>query len=306
MSKKIDEQMLLCVEPILAKTKTLQDITDIEIQIKLLDKDKKSLTSKPFSYKIPKAEKTASISDIMKKYNATKYKGENIIKYITSAKDVAKELGIEKKDEKYKKISFLYFKIDANGNHDITDETKWFDVEIENSSRIDPNKLSISQKGIDFLKGYESEVKENGKHILYNDDAGYCTIGYGHLVDGKISCENISNEKKEKFKSGLTDTEAKELLQSDFIKYENIVKKNVEVNLYQHEFDALVSFVYNVGGPNFSSSTLLKKLNLKKYPEVPAEFLRWNKAGGKVMRGLTFRREAEAKIFKENIYDSTH
>lgn len=122
MSKKIDEKMLLRVEPILAKTKTLQDLTHIEIQIKLLDKDKKSLTSKPFSNKELKAQKTSSISAIMKKYNS-KYNAEDIIKYETSAKEVAKELGIEETDEKYKKISFLSFKIDANGNHDITVES---------------------------------------------------------------------------------------------------------------------------------------------------------------------------------------
>ncbi len=131
MSKKIDEQMLLCVEPILAKTKTLQDITNIKIQIKLLDKDKNTLTKNPFSDIIPKAEKTATISAILKKYNATKYTAENIIKYETSAKEIAEKLNIKETDEKYKKVSFLSFKIDANGNHDITDETEWYDVEIE-------------------------------------------------------------------------------------------------------------------------------------------------------------------------------
>ncbi len=130
MSKKIDEQMLLCIEPILAKTKTLQDITNIKIQIKLLDKDKNSLTKNPFSDIIPKAEKTATISAILKKYNATKYSAENIIKYETSVKEIAEKLNIKETDEKYKKVSFLSFKIDANGNHDITDETEWFDVEI--------------------------------------------------------------------------------------------------------------------------------------------------------------------------------
>lgn len=212
MSKRIDEQILLRVQPILAKNKTLQDITNIEIQIKLLDKNKKSLTSKPFSDKISKAERTTAISNIFKKYNS-KYNGEYIIKYETSAKEIAEKLNIKESDENYKKISFLSFWIDTDCNHKFTNEVEnWFDVEIENLLRSVPNKLSISQQGIDFLKGYESEVKKDGKHILYNDDAGYCTIGYGHLVDGKISCNNISDDKKEKFKNGLTDTEAEELL----------------------------------------------------------------------------------------------
>lgn len=175
----------------------------------------------------------------------------------------------------------------------------------DSGDRVDPSTLSFSDKGVDFLKGWESEVKENGKHVLYDDDAGYCTIGWGHLVSGKRSCDSITNM-PQNFKNGLTDAEAKQLFKDDLEVYEKIVKDNVKVDLYQYEFDALVSFVFNLGGPNFKSSTMLKKLNAEKYDEVPAEFPRWNKSGGVVMRGLTIRRNREADIFKSNKYDSSH
>lgn len=171
--------------------------------------------------------------------------------------------------------------------------------------RVDPSTLSFSDKGIDFLKGWESEKKENGKHVLYDDDAGYCTIGWGHLVSGKKSCASITNM-PQNFKDGLTDAEAKALFKADLKVYEDLIKNNVKVNLYQYEFDALVSFSFNVGGPNFKSSTMLTKLNASKYDEVPAEFPRWNKSGGVVMSGLTKRRNREADIFKDNVYDSSH
>ncbi len=178
-------------------------------------------------------------------------------------------------------------------------------VEETNDTRVAPITLKTSTKGIEFIKGWESEKKQKGKHVLYDDDAGYCTIGWGHLVSGKNSCNSISNISQD-FKNGLTDDEAKELLKKDVKVFENFIRKNVSVNLYQHEFDALVSFAFNLGGSNFKSSTLLKKLNAKKYDEVPLEFAKWNKSGGVIMTGLTTRRKREANIFKNNTYDSTH
>jgi lysozyme len=75
------------------------------------------------------------------------------------------------------------------------------------------------------------------------------------------------------------------------------VNKLIKVEVTQNQFDALVDFAYNVGVGNLASSTLLKKLNAKLYAEVAEQFLRWNKAGGVVLTGLTRRREAEKKLF---------
>ena len=71
----------------------------------------------------------------------------------------------------------------------------------------------------------------------------------------------------------------------------------VTVPLHQHQFDALVSWTYNLGPTNLKSSTLLAVLNQGKYDEVPAQIMRWNKAGGKELEGLTRRRQAEADMF---------
>lgn len=131
MSKRIDEQMLLRAEPILAKDKTIDDLKDIKIELNLLDKDKKTLNDKPLEKAIPKAEETKNIKNILEKYNST-FKGRYIIKYETSAKEVAKDLGILETDERYKQISYLSFRIDANcnGKFDKSEAEKWFDVEI--------------------------------------------------------------------------------------------------------------------------------------------------------------------------------
>ncbi|HCS6848240.1 TPA: lysozyme, partial [Escherichia coli] len=115
------------------------------------------------------------------------------------------------------------------------------------------------------------------------------TIGYGwtHPVDGKP------------VKRGMTIDQqtADRLLKTGLVGYENDVLKVVRVKLTQGQFDALVSFAYNVGSRALSTSTLLKKLNAGDIKGAADEFLRWNKSGGKVMPGLTNRRKAERALF---------
>ena len=84
--------------------------------------------------------------------------------------------------------------------------------------------------------------------------------------------------------------------------FEKTVNTLVKSKLTQNQFDALVSFVYNVGSGNFSSSTLLVKLNQGKYLEAANEFLKWNRAGGKPLSGLTRRRAAERELFLKEDY----
>ena len=80
--------------------------------------------------------------------------------------------------------------------------------------------------------------------------------------------------------------------------YEGYIKDAVNVDLKQNQFDALVSWVFNLGPANLNASTMLKVLNNKEYDDVPAQIKRWNKAGGKVLQGLIRRREAEALLFQ--------
>lgn len=179
-----------------------------------------------------------------------------------------------------------------------------FETESNQGNRVNPQTLRFSQNGLDFLKGYEKEIKRNGKHVYFNDDYGYCTIGFGHLIAGKHSCESIIMP--EKFKNGLTDQEANELLFQDDQRISNLVKSKVTVDLYQHEFDALVSLAFNVEASVGSDSTLLRKLNAQDYNGTASEFKNWRIAGGVVSPGLVKRRAQETDIFKNNIYDSTH
>ena len=87
------------------------------------------------------------------------------------------------------------------------------------------------------------------------------------------------------------------ILQEEMIEYESYINDFVEVPLEQNQFDALCSWVYNLGPTNLKNSTMLKVLNEEKYSDVPQEIKRWNKAGGEVLDGLIKRREAEAKMF---------
>jgi lysozyme len=147
--------------------------------------------------------------------------------------------------------------------------------------------MQTSHNGVSLIKQFE------GCRLTAYPDPGTggapWTIGYGwtHPVDGKP------------VKPGMTidqDT-ADRLLKTGLVSYENDILKLVRVKLTQGQFDALVSFAYNIGSRALSTSTLLKKLNAGDIKGAADEFLRWNKAGGKVLNGLTRRREAERALF---------
>lgn len=143
--------------------------------------------------------------------------------------------------------------------------------------------LKSSQRIVDFISLYEKFSP-----TIYLDAAGKETIGYGHLL--------LEGE-REKFKKGITKEEAKKILKDDLEIAENTIKRLVKVPLNQNQFDALVSFVFNVGMGNFRRSTLLEMLNNGNYNSAANEFLKWIKAGGKVLAGLQRRRADERKIF---------
>jgi lysozyme len=117
------------------------------------------------------------------------------------------------------------------------------------------------------------------------------TIGYGNTYypDGK----RVTLLDKD-----ITKQQAFDMFKEVANRFAKRVDTLVTSNLNQNQFNALVSFAYNVGTGNFSSSTLLKKVN--KNPDdltIKDEFLRWNKAGGKVLNGLTNRRNEEAILY---------
>ena len=142
--------------------------------------------------------------------------------------------------------------------------------------------MEISDTGIELIKSFEGF-----RATPYEDVAGKMTIGFGHLIlPGEVF-------------GALSSVEATALLIRDIAeKAEKWIDLYVKVNLTQNEYDALCSFVYNVGAGNFRSSTLLDKLNQFEKPSVPTEMLKWCKAGGATVKGLLQRRQKEADLFQ--------
>lgn len=145
--------------------------------------------------------------------------------------------------------------------------------------------LSTSAAGIDLIthfEGYEAKP--------YICAGGKLTIGYGHVI----------RDHERQYLTYVNQNQARQLLHNDLHRFENAVNKLVRVPLEQHQFDALVSFVYNVGPANLEQSTLLKKLNAGYYSSAAEQFKRWRFAGGKILKGLERRRAAEAAMFRGN------
>lgn len=132
----------------------------------------------------------------------------------------------------------------------------------------------------------EAIKKAEGLRLTaYLDTGGVWTIGYGHT--GADVREGLT----------IPLSEAERLLTRDLKVAEGHVNDAVKVKLTQNQFDALVSFVYNVGGGAFRSSTLLKLLNAGDYEGAANQLPRWNKDNGKVIPGLTNRRHEERDLF---------
>ena len=151
----------------------------------------------------------------------------------------------------------------------------------------------LSTRGAKFIGRFEGF-----RGALYNDAAGHCTIGYGHLVHHG----RCNGKEPAEFRAGISEKRAAELLQQDAAVAAAEVVKNVNVALNQAQFDALVSFVFNLGGGAFRGSTLLKRLNAGEYGAVPSELDRWVHAGGRRLEGLVRRRAAEGRLFREGKY----
>ena len=140
--------------------------------------------------------------------------------------------------------------------------------------------MNIGKAGLELIKKWEG-VKLTAYLPTPND---VWTIGYGHTKTAR---------------PGMTITlqEAEKLLVQDLSWVEEALAKHVKVPLNQNQYDALSSFVYNLGETNFASSTLLRKLNEGDYTGAADQLPRWNKQKGKVLRGLTNRRLEEKALF---------
>lgn len=141
---------------------------------------------------------------------------------------------------------------------------------------------------------------EGARHEIYNDPAGLPTIGVGHLLtkDELASGKILVLGEPIKYHYGLTSLQIDRLLTQDLAGSEGAVNSGININLNQNQFDALVSFVFNVGRQAFFQSTLRRILNEARYTKVPEQMRRWNRSAGKIIEGLINRRENEIKLFE--------
>lgn len=145
---------------------------------------------------------------------------------------------------------------------------------------------STGKKGLDLIKKFEGL-----KLKPYLCSAGVPTIGYGNTFyeDGKKVTLNDSL---------ITEQRASDLLSLTVKTFEKHVDSFCRDDINQNQFDALVSFAYNLGPNSLKNSTLLKKVNANPNdPTIRDEFMKWTKAGGKVLKGLVERRKSEADLY---------
>ncbi len=150
--------------------------------------------------------------------------------------------------------------------------------------------MIVSKNGLDLIKEFESFRAKP-----YLCPSQKATIGFGstYYPDGK----KVTLQDKE-----ITEEKAFEILEYIANKdFGSNINKVVKVPLNQNQFDALVSFAYNIGNGNFNSSTLLRWLNQGNYKEASMQLLRWDKSKGIVLNGLTKRRKSEKALFDKVI-----
>jgi len=140
--------------------------------------------------------------------------------------------------------------------------------------------MKISEDGLELIKKFEG-----CETSAYQDSVGVWTIGFGH-TKGVEEGQTCSIE------------DAESMLADEMDEYEGYINNMVKVDLQQHEFDALVAWVYNLGPTNLGESTMLKVLNGGQFDRVPDEMNRWTRAGGEILEGLVRRRQAESLMFQ--------
>jgi lysozyme len=172
--------------------------------------------------------------------------------------------------------------------------------DVSNARGFQPNELAISALGIDWLKRMESV------HLMpYDDQAGKpitawgagASIGYGQLI--------LAGE-WEAYKAGIDAAQAEALLINDLRPAERGVRRSVRVNRQPYQYDALVSFAFNIGGAGFASSSVMRLINDPKattaYSSLESAWKAWNKSQGKVMAGLNNRRSADRLTYTSARY----
>lgn len=145
--------------------------------------------------------------------------------------------------------------------------------------------MKTSQRGIELIKKFEGL-----RTMPYKDIVGKLTVGYGHLI---VPGDGCSAGKP------ITIEQATTLLINDLQRFEDAINYSVKVQLTQNQFDAIASFVYNLGTRAFGSSTLLRLINEGKFEDASKQFVLWDHAGKVEVEGLKRRRLEETALFME-------
>jgi lysozyme len=145
--------------------------------------------------------------------------------------------------------------------------------------------MKISDEGIKLIKRFEGV-----RNRPYRDSIGLWTVGVGHLIEG-------GRQLPESWNKTFTDSEIDALLRKDLSRFERSIRMLIKVPLRQCEYDSICSFVFNLGAGTLQRSTLRQKLNRGDKEGAAREILKYNRAGGKVVKGLVNRRNDEYQLF---------
>ncbi|WP_262298586.1 lysozyme [Microvirga sesbaniae] len=150
---------------------------------------------------------------------------------------------------------------------------------------------------LDVIKDFEGWVD-----VAYDDPAGYCTIGYGHLISLKRCNEvDLAAVDAGKYSSKLSESSGLDLLEKDTVTARLAIQSLVSVDLTDEQFGALTSFVFNIGKENFKRSTMLRLLNAGEFDFAGRQFSRWIRAGEVIPPGLVARRACEETLFRHQL-----
>ena len=151
--------------------------------------------------------------------------------------------------------------------------------------------MNINKATIDLVKEFEG-----CKLTAYRDAVGVWTIGYGTTARAGLGIIPTSG-------MTITQAEADQLLADGLNKFADQIRPMITSDLNDNQFGACVSLAYNIGAYGFNRSTALEKINDGDYAKAADAILLWNKAGGKVLKGLVRRREAERKLFLTPVFE---
>lgn len=150
--------------------------------------------------------------------------------------------------------------------------------------------MKVSDAGLQFIAQWEGF-----SGTLYNDPSGNCTVGYGYLVHIGV-CNGAPSENP--YKAGISESQGRTLLAETILRYADAVNRYTVVPLNQNQFDALVSFTYNVGIGGYATSSVCQVLNAGHYDLVYGELQKYTHGNdGAVYPGLERRRQAEGQLF---------